>query len=93
MAGTLSSKSEKTRSEYKGCVCRCMGVLVRRFKWNYANDVIYSIYFSVMVFAFSQLYDLQLTSTTSLPSLLLAFLAILLGIALPPLIILLLKHN
>ena len=72
---------------------RGVRVVIARFKWNYFNDVIYSIYFSIMLFAFSQLYDLELRTTSSLTSILLAFLFIILGLLLPFFLVCLLKNN
>lgn len=60
--------------------------MVTRFKWNYFNDVIYTIYFSLMLFAFSQLYDLTWRPGTpsDIVSTLLAFVFILAGVLVPP---------
>lgn len=72
---------------------RCMKAVVSRFKWNYFNDVIYSLYFSIMLFAFSQLYDLEWRSqmAVDLLSIILAFLFIVAGLVLPFLLAYLLK--
>lgn len=53
-----------------------------RFKWNYFNDVIYSVYFSLMLFAFSQLFELtwRADSLIDNTSIVLAFLVVIAGI-------------
>lgn len=59
--------------------------MVARFKWNYFNDLIYSVYFSLMLFAFSQLFELTWRADSLLDntSIVLAFLVVLAGIAFP----------
>jgi len=59
--------------------------VVARFKWNYFNDLIYSVYLSLMLFAFSQLFELTWRSDSLLDntSIVLAFLVVLAGIAFP----------
>ena len=56
--------------------------ILSRFKWNYFNDVIYNVYFSLMLFSFSQLYDLTWRSGTMTQniSIILAFMFIFAGI-------------
>jgi hypothetical protein len=77
---------------------RCMQLLkavVSRFKWNYFNDVIYTLYFSLLLFAFSQLYDLtwRSRSASSILSILLAFAFIIGGLLLPAALAYLLHSN
>lgn len=88
---TFAHKTEPSQS----CVVRVVQTLISRFKWNYFNDVIYSIYFSIMLFAFSQLYDLEWHSqnATDMLSIILAFVFMTLGILLPFLLGYLLNRN
>jgi hypothetical protein len=53
-----------------------------RFKWNYFNDIVYSIYFYLLLFSFSQLYEFKNAIVTSFDilSLVLAFLFLVIGI-------------
>jgi len=76
-------EGEGVKEEY--CFIRGVRAIIARFKWNYFNDILYTIYFSIMLFAFSQLYDLQWNSqqTKDLISIILAFTFILIGFGLP----------
>ena len=59
--------------------------VVARFKWNYFNDIMYSVYFSLMLFAFSQLYELTWRADSLLDntSIVMAFMVVFAGIAFP----------
>ena len=55
-----------------------------RFKWNYFNDILFTLYFSLMLFAFSQLYDLSgHAAPAHTLSLILAFAFIVAGLIFP----------
>ena len=60
-------------------MARYVKIVVNRIKWNYFNDIIYVIYFYVMVFGLSQTYDMEAVEGIHYASNVFAILFLILG--------------
>ena len=71
--------SEEISKDEHGCFAKYVKIIVNRIKWNYFNDIVYIIYFYLMVFALSQTYDMEAVEGIHYASNIFAILFLVLG--------------
>lgn len=90
---SIASETGIKTTQQKSCGYKIVQIIVDRFKWNYSNDIVFVTYYYLTIFSMCQMLNFSEKSGFNYVSNFFSVVFILFAIAVPILIVLIIRSN